>query len=129
MDIQTKEKLDFILEKYGVKIRWKNYEYMIERDYITKYIDEISKIGLNVYRINWWCKCLDNNKSLWCPHWAWGPWFEGWHYGEIYRAYNVEIEDNETAKDIILNREVRNRDWDMLTFEKNPCLIPSIFVQ
>lgn len=134
MNLDKKIKLDMLQEKYAEKLRWKVCESMISRDNIVKYIDEISNLWLPVKRVSWRCKCIDIDKSLWCPHGAWWPWFEWGHYWEMYRAdFDFEFdnsisvfEHNNKVKESILNKKIYDRDGNILTFYKNKCLTPSI---
>ncbi len=138
MDIEVKEKLDEFIDKYAIMIVGTGYiDIIVSRNDYVKFIDSLTLLNIPVIRINWWCCATEDNKmKLWCPHGAWWPWFDWGYYGELYRAddtfelnENIWIkEHNNIVKDAILNKSTYDRDGDILTFKKNNCLTPAIWI-
>lgn len=146
---QVQPWLDELLLKYkGQPIGWGYADIIIPRELVTDFIHELSRQGIAVWSVTWWCHCVpDNPKSIGCPHGGGGPqskYYGGW-FSECYWADDEIPQDildrlnntftiadveaiNEKVLQIILNKKISTGANDnYLLFERDHCLTPAFW--
>ncbi len=123
-------------------------DIIIVREKFEPFIGELTKLGLAIESISWWCNATDENKKQFgCPHGYGGPMTKfGW-FSELSHDFDEidtkEIEHlernctnenikriNNISTAIIMNkRTITYADGSYLVFEKNPCLTPGFWIR
>jgi hypothetical protein len=148
-DKQKQKQLDELIAKFAVYSSDTTYgDIIVPRDSFIEFINGLTKIGIAISSVDWWCNATDENKNTGgCPHGYGGPITKAGWYSEMCHDYDdiSEIEqelflqlDNgfktETIKtinyrtiELIKNkRTITFRDETFLTFQNNPCLTPGL---
>ena len=149
LDSQKQIQLNKLIEKYEVCPTGSGYiDLIISREKFIEFIDELTQIGLMVEAVSWWCHVTDENrKRFGCPHGYGGPmtkfgWFSEMSHdfddlgNEIFLDKTNSLEqnsvkmENDKAKRLIINKQtIKNANGNHLTFDKNTCLTPGIWVK
>lgn len=148
LDKQKQIQLEKLIEKYEAYPVGTGYiDIIVLREKYSAFIDDLSKIGLMIEGVSWWCHATDDNKnSLGCPHGYGGPmtkfgWFSEMSHdfdsfeneilisiADKLNQFSVE-EINDKAKNLIENkRTITYADGSYLTFKENPCLTPGLWI-
>ncbi len=141
--------LNNLIADYEGTLVGKGYiDIIIVRDKVQPFINELTKLGLAIESISWWCHATDENKKMFgCPHGYGGPMtIFGW-FSEMCHDFDdidrTEIENlerdysnenikrvNDIAAAIIENkRTIPDSDGSYLVFENNPCLTPGFWIR
>ena len=124
-DEGTKDKLDNLLLALKIQpVGWGYIDCITTKDNVSNFVMELSRLGIGVTDITWWCHCpSQENKETGCPHGGGGPvskYFSGW-FSEMYQIPNVKIENNDEIIPYIFS------EWPN-TKAYLPCLIPAFWL-
>ena len=148
LDNKKQIQLNKLIEKYEVYPVGSGYiDLIVSRDKYFEFIDELTQIGLMVEAVSWWCHATDENKNRFgCPHGYGGPMTKNGWFSEMSHdfddlenevllciANNTDQDSikaiNDKVKSLIINKQtITYADGNYLTFDKNPCLTPGIWV-
>ena len=67
-----KHDLDNLIQQYKVQpVGWGYIDCIVSLENVFYFIDSLSKIGIKVDGLTWWCHCKNQNPG--CPHGMGGP--------------------------------------------------------
>lgn len=147
MDTKKQQELELLVAKHAVYSSEKAYgDIIVPRASIVEFIKGLTKIGITIDSLDWWCNATDENTIKYgCPHGYGGPLTEiGWFsemchdfddiseienelFFSLANDFKVEIIENINANIIDLiqkKRTITFANGTFLTFAKNSCLTP-----
>ncbi|WP_026476142.1 hypothetical protein [Alkaliphilus transvaalensis] len=144
------DQLEILMNRYKVESVGSGYiDCIVHKDNLEAFIMELSKLGVLITAVSWWCYVNPNELSQnGCPHGMGGPkskYYEGWFselQNEMYEldepAIKSTVEEYDKHLIGIFNLKVLNRVWKRL--EKpfrytpndyimgNKCLTPALWL-
>ena len=149
LDNQKQIQLNRLIEKYDVYAAGSGYiDLIVSREKYVDFIDDLTLTGLMVEAVSWWCHVTEQNKKRFgCPHGYGGPntkngWFTEMSHdfddleSEILQMTTNIVEQNsiklinDKVKSLIANKQtIKDGNGNQLTFNKNPCLTPGIWIK
>ena len=149
LDKQTQLQLDKLIDKYAVYSSDTAYDdIIVPRNNISDFIDGLTKIGIAINSLDWWCNATEENKNKYgCPHGYGGPMTKaGWFsemshdFDEIcaleqdlflsldtdFKVETVKAINDKAIQHIQNKRTITYADGTFLTYQNNPCLTPGL---
>ncbi|HPI20223.1 MAG TPA: hypothetical protein PKY56_07625 [Candidatus Kapabacteria bacterium] len=141
--------MDKLIDKFEAYPVGTGYiDVIVMRDKVVDFILELTRIGLVIESISWWCHSTEENKVRFgCLHGYGGPSTQNGWFSEMTHDFdNIEnkilkgttdtykqssiAEINDKAKNLILNKHtITYPDGNFLTYKDNPCLTPGLWIQ
>ncbi|MBO4950139.1 MAG: hypothetical protein J6E38_03875 [Clostridia bacterium] len=118
-----RKSVDKLIKEFNVVKVGNGYIDCIVPEKIDSFIDELTKIGVFVTDISWWCHCTLSNKKLYgCPHGMGGP--QSDVYAGFFSELNYITEVHNGNKDAkrIIHEEIKKESW------YSPCLVPGLWL-
>lgn len=135
-------KIETLMEKYFVQPVGSGYiDLITSLDFVEKFIEELTSLGIAIEGITWWCHCSPENSNHYrCPHGMGGPlsrFFDGWFSEMQIPMYEYAKEKHKLlAANDGLSDDVRSINEAALQYMRNfqgseqyiQCLYPAVWL-
>ncbi|QQR54509.1 hypothetical protein IPG41_04910 [Candidatus Peregrinibacteria bacterium] len=128
-----KQKLNNLIKKYQGQPVGNGYiDIILSFEQASHFIKDLTKLGIAVETISWWCHCLaGNEKKSTCPHGYGGPrakYREGW-FSELSQYSDImeEKELNESVEKINEKAQLKLNTPEPF-LKKLACLTPGLWL-
>ena len=119
-----RKKVRKLIEEYKcVTVGMSGFIDCIVPQNVNGFIFDLTKIGVFVTDISWWCHCTDDNRHKYgCPHGLGGPADD--HYNGYFSEIEpiIEIVGGNDAAIEYINVGVKKEQW------YSPCLVPGLWL-
>lgn len=132
--LKNKKILDDLLNKYKAQPVGNGYiDIIVMRDNFKNLIIDLLNNNYEIRSVSWWEFCKKDEESLYGLGGPESIFYNGW-FSEIPIdiddiSNNIEIDSKlQNIFDIIINKVVQFPDNDVISFKKNDCLIPALWL-
>ena len=121
LNLQLKEKLDIIIDKYNITIVGSGYgECICPYKNIENFLDEINNLNIKIYAFSWWCFVSDDGSHEPCGYG--GPKTKDGYYSEINISEFLEFDSILEMKKYLIHDYVNSSGY-------KPCYNPSFYME
>ncbi len=121
LNLQLKEKLDTIIDKYNITMMGSGYlECICPFKNIENFLDEINNLNIKICGFNWWCFVCDDGSHEPCGHG--GPKTKDGYYSEINMSEFWKFDSILEMKKYLIHDYVNSSEY-------KSCYNPSFYIE